>query len=374
MDRGPDRLVSDKGTTFGCPDVVSARRARRDNAWAVPVGTDQVLRALDLLQGHAVATAPARVLPRSVVHFVGDSEEPEEGCKWVVKRSNPQAHQDDLQDPLDAAAEFAALIRLHGHFREVSASMSVPAPVDLLPDGHGFVERFVHGTQVNRLLHKAWPRRTEPLREVVTSCGRFLRHLHEIDERHEGTVVPARLAAEIQEFVAGPFASAGLTVPQGVLGALKAASSDPVPAVTATLHGDFAPVNFILRPTGRLVGIDLGLRSVSLVERDLARFIAMLSTDRPFMWPHAVPLERFRRSLIGALMDGYGDTGSDPVVLQLTLVDELLRRWTRRHTFCQGSNGRASAARYVLGKRFRSLLQEVCVPPLTSERTPFTAP
>jgi len=342
------------------PDVVSAGRARQENAWMVPDGTGEVLRARGLLQGAPVAMAPARVLPRSVIHFVGDTEVPHEGCKWVVKRGNPDAHQDDLDDPLDPAEEFDSLTRLHDHFRDVAALMSVPAPVGLLPDGQGFVERFVHGTQVNRLMHTAWPRKVEPLREVIRSCGRFLRHLHAIDGYRPTSVVPARLAAEIRDYAEGPVASAGLRLPATTLGVLDRAPVEPVRGVTATLHGDFAPVNFIQRPTGRLVGIDLGLRAVALVERDLARFIVMMSTDRPFIVsPHLVPLERYRRSLGDALLEGYGPGLSSPVILQLALIDELLRRWTRRHALCLGTGTRAAAARYLLRKRFTALLTEV---------------
>src|SRR6476646_9241931 len=97
----PDRLGSEVGLTQGAADRLSARPMGRLNTWAVPAGTEAVLSRRGLLRGDAVVTMPARVLPRSVVHFVGDSELPHEGCKWVVKQSNPRGHQDDLEDPLD---------------------------------------------------------------------------------------------------------------------------------------------------------------------------------------------------------------------------------------------------------------------------------
>jgi aminoglycoside phosphotransferase (APT) family kinase protein len=332
------------------------------DVWAVPDGTEDILARRGLLRGDAVAMMPARVLPRSVVHFIGDSESRDEGCQWVVKQSNPWVHQDDLDEPLDTAREFASLLRIHRHFTRL-AGLSVPAPVGILPDGQGFVESFVSGSQVNRLLRRSWLRRSEMLSDVLTCCGRFLRHLHEIDGLRDTVVVPAVLAAEIEDFVEGPLAAAGLTVPAATRRALEDASTDPVSAVTATLHGDFAPVNFIVAPEGELVGIDLGHCSVSTVERDLARFIAMLSTDRPFLiGSHAVPLERYRRSMIAALMHGYGERRSNPVVLQLVLVDELARRWTRRHTLRQGGGGHDRAARYMLRKRFTALLEEASTP------------
>jgi aminoglycoside phosphotransferase (APT) family kinase protein len=335
------------------------------NTWAVPPGTGDLLAGKGLVRGDPVAMMPARVLPRSVVHFVGDSEAPHEGCKWVVKRSRPWVHQHDLDDPLDPAEEFASLVRVHRHFAGV-ADMSVPAPVGVLPDGQGFVEGFVRGTQVNRLLHKAWLRRPMVLPDVARSCGRFLHHLHEIDGHRDEAVVPAAVAAEIGEFVEGPLAEAGLAVPMATRCALTAAREEPVPAVTATLHGDFAPVNFIVPPARGLVGFDLGLHSVSVVERDLARFIAMLSTDRPFLLSsHVAPLERLRRSMIAALLDGYDERRSHPAVLQLALVDELLRRWVRRDALCQRGGGRDRAARYMLRKRFTALLEEACVPLVT---------
>jgi aminoglycoside phosphotransferase (APT) family kinase protein len=282
-------------------------------------------------------------------------------------------HQDDLDEPLDATEEFHSLVRVHRHFNGV-AGMSVPAPVGILPDGHGFVECFVHGTQVNRLLRKTWLPRTEKLSDVLRSCGRFLRHVHDIDGHHDEEIVPAAMAADIGDFIEGPLAAAGLQAPAATRRALEGASRDPVPAVTATLHGDFAPVNFIVRPSGGLVGFDLGLRTVSVVERDLARFIAMMSTDRPFLIsPYAVPLERFRRAMIRALMDGYGDRRSHPAVLQLALVDELLRRWTTRHALSQGGGGHARAARFMLKKRFTALLDEACAPVMTSAPGPLTA-
>jgi aminoglycoside phosphotransferase (APT) family kinase protein len=337
---------------------------RRANEWEVPDGTEDILARKGLLRGEVVAMMPARVLPRSVVHFVGDTKAPDEGCQWVVKQSRTWAHQDDLDEPLDTVEEFASLVRIHRHFQD-ACGVSVPSPVGILPDGGAFVESFVLGTQVNRLLRKAWPGRGQMLTGVLRSCGGFLRHLHEIDGLRDATVVPAAMAAEIEDFVEGPLAAAGLTVPAATRRALEAAPDDPVPAVAATMHGDFAPVNFIVRPAGELVGIDLGLCNVSLVERDLARFIAMLSTDRPFVIaPNAAPLERFRRSMIAALMDGYGERRSHPVVLQLALVDELLRRWTRRQTLRQGRSGHDRAARFVLKKGFTALLNEASAPHL----------
>jgi aminoglycoside phosphotransferase (APT) family kinase protein len=343
-------------------DESLARGVCRTNPWAVPEGTEEVLASRGLLRGGAVAMMPSRVLSRSVVHFVGDSKSPDEGCKWVVKRSNPRVHQDDLDEPLDATHEFESLVRAHGHLDRVSG-ISVPSPIGVLPDRQGFVDGFVRGTQVNRLLRRAWLLRTEMLLTVLTTCGRFLRHVHEIDGYLDVEVVPATLAADIQGFVEGPLAAAGLTVPPATRDALQAASVDPVPAVAATLHGDFAPVNFIVRPDGDLAGFDLGLRTVAVVERDLARFIAMLSTDRPFLIsPHARPLERFRRSMIAALMEGYGERRSHPSVLQLALIDELLRRWMTRHGLSQGGGGHDRAARYMLRKRFTALLEEACSP------------
>jgi aminoglycoside phosphotransferase (APT) family kinase protein len=324
----------------------------------VPEGTEDVLADKGLLRGDSVAMAPARILSRSVVHFVGDTQARNRGCKWVVKRSNLRVHQEDLDEPLNATEEFEALVRVDQHLNGV-AGLSVPSPVGILPDRNGFVDCFVAGSQVNRLLHKAWSPKTEMLRGVLRRCGRFLRTVHDIDGDCEESVVPAALAADIQRFVDGPLAAAGLAIPEATRRALEAAPTDPVPAVAATLHGDFAPVNFILRPDGELVGFDLGLRTVSVVERDLARFIAMLSTDRPFLIsPHSAPLERFRRSMVAALLEGYGDRRSDPAVLQLTLVDELLRRWTTRQALCRGGGGRDWAARYLLKRRFTALLEE----------------
>ena len=56
--------------------------------------------------------------------------------------------------------------------------------------------------------------------------GRFLRNVHQIDGDCEEAVVPADLAADIQRFVDGPLAAAGLAIPEATRRALEAAPTE----------------------------------------------------------------------------------------------------------------------------------------------------
>src|SRR5918911_1344158 len=106
-----------------------------------------------------------------------------------------------------------------------------------------------------------------------------------------------------------------------------------VRARSVRLHGDFAPVNMILGARNCVSGIDPSLSGVGIPEEDLARFLMMLATEQRLFLisPEVKRVRAMRRRAESVLLERYYGEAATSVLLELRLIQQLCRRWLRRH-------------------------------------------
>jgi aminoglycoside phosphotransferase (APT) family kinase protein len=318
---------------------------------------EDVLTTQGALAGEAVPVAPPRVLTRSTVLFVGDSGAPEAGPRWVVKQRRSGAVQEDLDEPADAASQFASLALLERHLNATDEPVGVPHPVAVFPELDAFAMEHVPGTQVNRLLGPGALLHGEDAVTAVTMSGRLLSRIHDLrrqrDRRVDLRADADRILRLLEHGTPRP-----VRTPPRLRRLLASMPRRPVSCPTVRLHGDFAPVNVILQPRGRVSAIDVDGERWGVPEQDLARYLTLLSTDRLFTAGAGLRApERLRERLESALFEGYDGPRSPEAVLELERIDQLVRRWKVRSRRPIDSRV-AGLRRRLLDRRFESLLEE----------------
>jgi aminoglycoside phosphotransferase (APT) family kinase protein len=340
-------------------DEAPAAIARNGSA-EVLAAVERALVPLDLLEDAAVLTAPPQLHTRSTIYFVGDRAHPSVGCLFVVKQPNEHSTQEDLPDPLGAEAQFEAQARLARHFDAVSSTLRVPRPVALLPEVGAFAMEYIHGRDVTQYITWRALLLPDPLFNVVRLAARFLRHIHSIDEAAIRPVDLRALAREPLLLAEAVMAPLGLAFPPEVTQTLDAVPKRSVPAPVVRLHGDFAPVNVIADASGHATGIDAAFDTIGFPENDLARFLAMFSTERRFVVAQrAATVQRARRQAEDAFVASYYRDAAVSPLLEIHRIDALGRRWVRRHAARRrGRPVLASARARVVDAYFRTLLRE----------------
>jgi aminoglycoside phosphotransferase (APT) family kinase protein len=326
----------------------------------VLAGLGEALTAAGHAHGRLFLTEAPHLHARSTIYFVGDAAEPERRCQWVVKRPYEWAGQEDLAAPLDAGRQFEALRVLASHYAPMAPELRVPRPVAFLADLEAFAMEYAKGTSVDGLVR---PRRLigpEPLLDGVALSARFLRHLHALEAAGPAMIRPRALAEEVLTLEEETMRPAGLALPAELREALEAVSAVEVRVQTVRLHGDFAPVNMIIDRGTSVTGIDVTLAEFGIPEDDLARFAMMLATERLFLASSDVASAReLRRRAEAVLLETYYGEPSTSDLLELRVIQQLCRRWLRRHTARIATRPWLAAARKRLVDRyFETLLAE----------------
>ena len=305
----------------------------RSSASAVLTSLEAAFDLAGRPRGRLFFSAPTQFHARSTVYFVGDATEIDRGSQWVVKRPNEGAAQEDLDNPVGAEQQFEALRLLAAHFEPVAPLLRVPAPVAFLPDLPALAMEYVSGTGLDRLIGTRSLFQPKPLLEGIAMAGRFLRHLHALDPAREELVRPRALADEILELRDSVLHPAGLVLPAEAVEVLEALPDVEVRARSVRLHGDFAPVNMILGARNCVSGIDPSLSGVGIPEEDLARFLMMLATEQRLFLisPEVKRVRAMRRRAESVLLERYYGEAATSVLLELRLIQQLCRRWLRRH-------------------------------------------
>lgn len=322
---------------------------------------ESLRRALDqtgAVRGELVLAGPVRRHFRSRIYFVRDDGAPAAGVQWVVKQPDVMSSQEDLPNPVEAEHEFLCLVRLSDHFSTVSPELRVPQPVALLPEVAAFAMEYARGRDVTRFISGRALVDPAPLLAATSVSARFLKHLHAIDEVDGLRVDLSARAEETLAFAENVMRPLGLDLPVEVSASLRALSSRPIMAARSRLHGDFAPVNVIVDERGFATGIDASLDRIGPPEEDLARFLAMFSTERRFLAAQSVDaVQRLRSRAEGALLDAYFGRVPNAALLEVHRIDALAARWVRRQAARMRGRAAFSAVRArAVDSYFRKLL------------------
>lgn len=302
-------------------------------------------------------TGPSR--RRSSLFFLGLAGE--DTCRWVVKRPTSESQQDDLTSPLPASQQFSALQRLHAHLQGLDDDMSTPRPVALVPEIDAYLMEYVPGPTVTDLMRLRAVVDPDHLLDSVEVAGHLLQAVHALEppkpDLIDLTKLHERTAARAQQLLR----VAGLPVRDRWFDADPVSSTST--ACEVLLHGDYAPENVVLSPTG-VVCLEPDLAEWGWPEHDVVRFLLMLADAPLFVAGTEVPRVRWlrRRASAHFLESYYGGT-SRPESLRHLMLMSLAARWSTRHTDVTRRNPRLGRARQLLLHRhFIRLLDEVSAP------------
>lgn len=234
-----------------------------------------------------------------------------------------------------AERQFEAMRRAWSGFA-ADGALSMPRPLDYLPDGPAVVMESVPGTPLAARLRRTlpWGASGGSAEARCAQAGRWLRRYHEATM--DGGPRPLDAGTK-WEFLRESLASLGRA---GVNGALLARLEDrlrPVAAdacrrsrPVARLHGDFTADN-VLVDGARMIGIDVWGTFVNTVDHDMASFLNSLRLIR-MTWP--VPestVGRLERAFLGGYCPGETGQSSATVILRaIGLADVGLEILTRR--------------------------------------------
>jgi aminoglycoside phosphotransferase (APT) family kinase protein len=302
------------------------------------------------LCGNVVQVDSPRILPRSSVYFLGDSADAGR-CRWIVKASRSGTTQIDLVEARGALEQFSALERLDAYFQSLGQPFGVPTPVALFRSNDAFAYSYVPGVQLNRMLGARALVRPGRAIHAVSQAAALLAHLHRAAPSGTVTVDVRERANRILAF------DAIGRMPASLRDRLERLAPHTLEAPLVRLHGDFAPVNVITDDTGRTITFDVDHNTCGVPEKDMARFLVMLQTDRLFIAAGGTPpVDRLRRRLERRFIAGYDGTRSPDVILDLEIIDQLLRRWATRRQLLIASDGNRIRRR-TLDRSFAALLE-----------------
>jgi aminoglycoside phosphotransferase (APT) family kinase protein len=335
----------------------------RSSASAVLKSLEAAFDVAGRPRGRLFFSASTQFHARSTIYFVGDATQFDRGSQWVVKRPKEGAAQEDLENPLGAEQQFEALRLLAAHFEPLAPTLRVPAPVAFLPELGALAMEYASGTSLDRLIASRGIFLPNPLLEGIALAARLIRHVHALEPPHEELLRPRALADEILALWDSTMQREGLLLPAEAVDVLEALPDVQVRARTVRLHGDFAPVNMILDAANCVTGIDASLSRVGIPEEDLARFLMMLATEQRLFLisPEVRPLQAMRRRAESALLESYYGEATTSVLLELRLIEQLCRRWLRRHMARMGTRPSLEVVRRrAVDRYFAYLLRERC--------------
>ena len=303
-------------------------------------------------------TGPAR--RRSSLYFLGlEGHRPD--CRWVVKQPHSGSVQADLASPRDAVAQFEALQRLHAHLQRSGHPAATPRPLAYLPELAAYVMEFVPGPTVTDLLTAGAVVRPAPLLSAVASAAHLLRAVHTVEPAEPGLVDLAALDTLAASRGRRMLAVAGLPLRDRWFTATPGAGA--LPGRRVLLHGDFAPENVVLSPSG-VCCLEPDLCDRDWGEHDVVRFLVMLYDAPLFVVVGGLPAVRsLRRRAAATFLDSYYGSHSRPPSLRPMMVASLIARWSTRHDDLVARDPWLRAARRRLVHRhFTHLLDEVSSP------------
>lgn len=324
---------------------------------------DALSRAVETSEGPAWNTSieRQRLAGRSSIYVVRGERPGGAAARWVVKRPHPEWAQDDVDNPITARDEFAALGRLDRHFRELGVASRVPAPVAFLPEVDALVMEHVEGRTIKDLLHYGSLRHPRTLLDGLAAAGTFLRHVHALETLPPVEVSLREEAERVLAVAEEKLHPLGLALPHRVRRRLE-----QFPAVTVTspqvwLYGDFGPSNILLERDGSTVGLDMALTTVGHREDDLVRFVALVS-GMIRLAPEVVvrPVGVLRRQLEDRLLQSYYQGDLRPPLFELRYLHQLCRRWCRLRELAEQheSAGRVRVKLPVIGAQVRVLMRD----------------
>ncbi len=324
---------------------------------------DALSRAMDTSQDPAwrFSVETQRLAGRSSIYVVRGERPGRPPARWVVKQPHPEWAQDDVDNPITAEDEFAALGRLDSHFRDLGVPFRVPTPVAFLPDVDALVMEHVDGRTIKDLLHYGSLRHPRTLLDGLAAAGTFLRHVHalealppvEVSLRHEAHQVLAVAEEKLHPL--------GLALPDRVRRRLEQFPEVEVSSPQVWLYGDFGPSNILLERDGSTVGLDMALTTVGQPEDDLVRFVALVS-GMIRLAPEVVarPVGVVRRQLEDRLLQSYYRSDVRPPLFELRYLHQLCRRWCRLRELSE-QHEPASRVRVklpVIGAQMRLLMRD----------------
>jgi aminoglycoside phosphotransferase (APT) family kinase protein len=187
-----------------------------------------------------------------------------------------------------------------------------------------------HRVLARKALRGEDPGRSTTIAELA---GRWLRILHD-----SPATTPLTRQEDRSEIVAAFEAyrrylatETGRDLSAVVKAGVDAAGRLPDPLPTVLSHGDFAPRNILVGPSGRVAVIDLLARWKSPPYEDLATFLVALQTNRANAATRGLLFGRAAKRLEPAFLKGY--FGTEPVPRDAIRVYELLLvldKWAAR--------------------------------------------
>jgi aminoglycoside phosphotransferase (APT) family kinase protein len=299
-------------------------------------------------------TAPTR--RRSSLYFVGLAGA--DTCRWVVKRPTSESQQDDLSSPLPAPAQFSALERLHTHLHGLDEAMATPRPVGLLPEIDAYVMEYVPGPTVTDLMRPRALVDRDPLLDSVVLAGRLLQAVHALEVPTPDIVDLTELEERTTTRAQRLLTDAGLPVRDHWFRAEPA--SGTTTGCEVLLHGDYAPENVVLSPSG-VVCLEPDLTERGWPEHDVVRFVLMLADAPLFVAGTEVPaVRRLRHRASARFLEAYYAGPSRPESLRPLMLLSLAARWSTRHADVTRREPRLGRARQaLLHRHFTRLLDEV---------------
>lgn len=321
---------------------------------AEAVGKD--LSSRGLAPGALAPAGEPIITARSVLYFLGA---PGSGPSLVVKCPLEGDPWVDTDPVLTAESQYAALVQAF-EWQRGEDRHAVSRPVALLPDREALVMEYVTGPTVARVVQRALIDRGAA-RSAVSAAGDFLRRFHSHGRAGEVELDLAGSVGEVRRILAGPGREAGLRLPPPLADELGRVRRGTVRASQVLLHGDFVPSNLVVTGRDRLTMLDPTLARTAPPEEDLARFLAVLSSDSVFLPGIAVPwVRRLRRTLEQDFRSAYGLAPGPCVLLELRLLKQLLLRWLRRreHSRLAGRSGAMAVRRALLDRHMSALVAE----------------
>jgi hypothetical protein len=305
-----------------------------------------------------VQTGAAR--RRSSLYFLGLAGG-RPACRWVVKQPNSGSHQEDLRSPLSAAGQFQALQRLHEHLRQSDGPVATPRPVAYVPEIEAYVMEYVPGPTLTGLIRPGAVFRPDSLLHGVAGSAQVLHAVHSLESVEADRVDLPDLSRRAVTRGRQLLETAGLPTRDRWL--VPSSSAYSTTAWKVLLHGDFAPENVLLTPSG-FYCLEPDLCERDWAEHDVVRFLLMLFDAPLFVAGVDIPpVQNLRRTAAATFLDAYYGEGPWPDALRPLMVLSLTARWSTRHTDLAQRVPRLRRARELLLRRyFGRLLDEVSSP------------
>jgi hypothetical protein len=242
------------------------------------------------------------------------------------------------------------------HLQHNPDRVCTPEPVLAIPELGACVMTFVPGPSVTALVRPAVLGRPTPLMAGSGAAADVLRAVHSVHPPQRSVVDLAERWAQAVDASAVGMQAAGLSY--------RAPAGRPGPGVVEVaevlLHGDFAPENVLVSPSGPCC-LDPELSRHGPPEVDLARYLTMLADAPAFvLGTRSSRVQRLRREASRVFLDRYYRGASPGPLLQIQLHEMVAARWATRHLDVERRRPPAQTARTrLLAEHFSQLLAEI---------------